>query len=66
MRLPPNEIDPGMWVVIPNVGVGMVLEVSEWLRGGVELVVLLETELPHADCYTLKLYSHDFIEVEKE
>jgi hypothetical protein len=66
MRLPPHEIDPGMWVKIPNVGTGLVLETIEGNRGKVELLILLEHPLPSADCYVASLYSHDFIEVEKE
>jgi hypothetical protein len=62
MRLPPTEIDPGMWVNLPNVGTGMVLDVSEY-RGMKQLGVLLEHPPTHADYYVASLYRHDFIEV---
>jgi hypothetical protein len=65
MRLPPTEIDPGMWVNLPNVGTGMVLDIGEaW--GLVQLGVLLEHPAVNADYYIANLYRHDFIEVEKE
>jgi hypothetical protein len=64
MRLPPNEIDPGMWVVIPNVGVGMVLGIGE-AYGLTQLGVLLEFPPTVADYYIVNLYRHDFIEVHK-
>jgi hypothetical protein len=65
MRLPPNEIDPGMWVNIPQVGTGMVLDIGEaW--GLTQLGVLLEYPPTDHDYYQVSLYRHDFIEVEKE
>jgi hypothetical protein len=64
MRLPPSEIDPGMWVNIPQVGTGMVLDVGEY-KGLMQLGVLLEFPATNADYYVANLYRHDFIEVQR-
>jgi hypothetical protein len=63
MRLPPSEIDPGMWVAIPNVGSGMVLDIGE-AYGLTQLGVLLESPPTNADYYVANLYRHDFVEVD--
>jgi hypothetical protein len=64
MRLPPTEIDPGMWVNLPNVGTGMVLDVNEY-HGLMQLGVLLEFPPTQNDYYIANLYRHDFIEVQR-
>jgi hypothetical protein len=63
MRLPPTETDPGMWVSLPNVGTGMVLDVGRGKDGRVQLGVLLEYPPTNADYYQANLYMHDFIEI---
>jgi hypothetical protein len=41
MRIAPSEIEPGMWVKLPE-GTGMVLDVGKGLHGGLQLGILLE------------------------
>jgi hypothetical protein len=67
MRLPPSELDPGMWVTIPKVGSGMILDIrGEDERGIVQLGILLEYPPTTNDYYVANLYHHDFVEVDRE
>jgi hypothetical protein len=61
MRLPPSEIEPGMWVKLPE-GAGMVLDIGQGPRGEVQLGVLLEYPPPDHD-YVIANLSVNPIEV---
>jgi hypothetical protein len=63
MRLPPNEIEPGMWVTLHQ-GTGMVLDIGKGPNEKVQLGVLLEFPPAHCGYFIANLYHHDFIEVE--
>jgi hypothetical protein len=63
MRLPPREIEPGMWVALPQ-GTGMVLDIGQGPNEKVQLGVLLEYPPTNCDYFIANLYHHDFIEVE--
>jgi hypothetical protein len=65
MRLPPHEIEPGMWVTLPTIGIGMVLDIGKGPNETVQLGVLLEFPPPNCDYFIANLYHHDFIEVEE-
>jgi hypothetical protein len=66
MRLAPNEIEPGMWVTLPTIGIGMVLDKGMGPNDKVQLGLLLEVPPTNCDYFIANLYHHDFIEVEIE
>jgi hypothetical protein len=68
MRLPPEDIEIGMWIRVPGkpvlTGCGIVLDIGE-SKGRRQLGVLLEYP-PVTHVYEiLLLYRHEFIEVEQ-
>jgi hypothetical protein len=63
MRLAPRDIEPGMWVTLPQ-GTGMVLDIGKGPNDKVQLGVLLEYPPTNCDYFIANLYHHDFIEVE--